>query len=321
MSRRTWIAFIAAVVVTVGVWTGAGGAAALTPVTFMLDWFPNPDHVPLYVALGKGYFTEESLRVTLQIPAGADDPLKLAAVGRVDVAVNYEPNVIVARAQGLPVRSIGLLIDQPLTTIMFLKSSGIRSPNDLKGRSVGFAVTGWANALVEQVMRNAGAPASSVKMVNVGFDLVPGLLAHKVDAVVGAYRNYERIQIELQGMPVGMFEPEKFGVPAFYELVLISNDDTVARRRAVLARFVQAVERGAAFTRSHPDEAFRLYVQADPKLNDTLNRRSFRATLPFYARSQQQTREKWEAFAGWMATHKVIPKPVPADQLYVNLAP
>lgn len=320
MGRRLWIAAIAAAVVTAGVGAGAGGAA-LTPVTLMLDWFPNPDHMPLYVALGNGYFSEEGLRVTLQIPAGTDDPLKLAAVGRVDVAVNYEPNVIVARAQGLPVRSIGVLIDRPLTTIMFLKSSGIRSPKDLVGRRVGFAVTGWAEELVEQVMRSAGAAKSSVKMINVGFDLVPGLLSHKVDAVVGAYRNYERIQIELQGQPVGMFEPEKYGVPTFYELVLISNDDMVTRHRAVLARFVRAVARGAAFTRSHADEAFRLYVHADPKLNDTLNQRSFRATLPFYVRSQQQRRETWEAFAQWLAVHKVIAHPVSVDALYTNVVP
>jgi putative hydroxymethylpyrimidine transport system substrate-binding protein len=324
-------AVAAAALLAAAVGTGAGfpgglpdgGAAPLRPVTFMLDWFPNPDHVPLYAALGEGYFTQAGLRVVLEVPAGTDDPLKLAAVGKVDVAVNYEPNVIIARAQGLPVRSIGLLIDRPLTTVMFLKSSGIRTPKDLVGRQVGFAVTGFADAMLDQVMRSDGASESNVKMVNVGFDLVPALLAHKVAAVVGAYRNYERIQLELQGQAVGMFEPEKYGVPTFYELVLITNDAAAGRRAEVLRRFVEAVDRGVTFTLAHPQEAFRLYVREahDPKLNDALNQRSFQASLPYYARNQHQSAEQWRGFSRWLAARKVIKTPVPADQLYTNLVP
>lgn len=331
MNGRIQVVTVAVAVVAVGVLIGAGslggvpagGAASLTPVTFMLDWFPNPDHVPLYAALGEGYFTQAGLRVTLQVPANTEDPLKLAAAGRVDAAVNYEPNVIIARAEGLPVRSIGLLVGQPLTTVMFLKSSGIRSPKDLVGRPVGFAVTGFSEAIVDEVMRSDGASISNLKMINVGFDLVPALLAHKVAAVVGAYRNYERIQLELQGQTVGMFEPEKYGVPAFYELVVVTNDKTAAARQAVLRRFVEAVGRGITFTEAHPQQAFADYVREahDPKLNDALNQKSFAATLPAYARSQRQSAAEWEEMSRWLVAHKVIKRPVPADQLYTNLVP
>ncbi len=312
---------IALVGVVAVIATAMPGTAAPSPVVFMLDWFPNPDHVPLYAAQGEGYFAQEGLRVAFQVPANPDDPLKLAAAGRVDVAVNYEPNVIMARAQGLPVRSIGVLIGEPLTTVMFLKSSGIRSPKDLVGRRVGFSVTGLEDALIDQIVRSDGAAESNLKMVNVSFDLVPALLTHKVDAVIGAYRNVERVQIELQGQAVGMFEPEKFGVPAFYELVLITSDTTLQRRRADLERFVRAVSKGLAFTLRHPDGAFARYVQAYPKLNDAFNRKSFAATQPYYARSQTQTRARWERFDAWLAAHSVIPRAVPADQLYTNLVP
>jgi len=135
---------------------------------------------------------------------------------------------------------------------MFLRSSGIHAPKDLVGRRVGFSVTGLEDALVDQIVRSDGAAESNLKMVNVSFNLVPALLTHKVDAVVGAYRNVERVQIELQGQAVGMFEPERYGVPAFYELVLITGDRQLAARRAELARFVRAVSRGIALTRRHP---------------------------------------------------------------------
>jgi len=320
MKRVGWMSGLLGVIAIIAAGM-PGTAAAPTSLVFMLDWFPNPDHVPLYAAQQEGYFSQEGVRVTLQVPANTDDPLKLAAAGRVDVAVNYEPNVILARAQGLPVRSIGVLIGQPLTTIMFLKSSGIRSPKDLVGRQVGFAVTGFADAMVDQVMRSAGASTTGIRMVNVGFDLVPALLSHKVDAVVGAYRNYERVQIELQGQPVAMFEPERYGVPMFYELVLITSDTALGRHREALQRFVRAVGRGIAFTVKNPDQAFAAYVRANPKmkLDDELNRKSFRVTLPTYARTETQARDRWETFDQWLATHKVIPKAVPVDDLYTNL--
>lgn len=320
MKRVGWTIGVLALAAMIGA-AIPGAAAAPAPVVFMLDWFPNPDHVPLYAAQGEGFFAQEGLRVTFQVPANPDDPLKLVAAGRADVAVNYEPNVIMARSQGLPVRSIGLLIDQPLTTVMFLQRSGIRSPKDLVGRRVGFSVTGLEDAFIDQIMHSDGAAQSNVKMVNVSFDLVPALLTHKVDAVVVAYRNVERIQIELQGQAVGMFEPEKYGVPTFYELVLISSDQRLARRRADLTRFVRAVARGIAFTREQPAAAFARYVRAYPKLNDAFNRKSFQATLPFYAHSQAQARARWETFDQWMVAHKVTPRAVPPDDLYTNLAP
>lgn len=311
---------LAAVLGAGPVWPGVAGAGTSgTPLVFMLDWFPNPDHVPLYAAIGAGYFTQAGLNVVLQVPANADDPLKLVAARRVDVAVNYESGVIFARSQGLPVRSIGLLVAQPLTTVMYLKRSGIRRPKDLVGRRVGFAVSGLEDAMIDQVLRSDGATKANVTLVNVGFDIVPTLLSRKVDAVIGAYRNVERVQIEMQGQPVGMFEPERYGVPTFYELVLIANDAALTTRRPALTRFVQAVGRGLALTEAHPDQAFRYYVALNPKLNDAFNRRSFDATLPAYARTQRQRRATWAAFDGWMAARKVIPTAVPPDQLYTNL--
>ena len=296
---------------------GAAGA----PLVFMLDWFPNPDHVPLYAAIGAGYFKQAGLNVTLQVPANADDPLKLVAARKVDVAVNYESGVIFARSQGLPVRSIGLVVSQPLTTVMFLKSSGIRRPRDLAGRRVGFAVSGLEDAMIDQILNSDGTTKAKVTLVNVGFDIVPALLSRKVDAVIGGYRNVERVQIEMQGQPVGMFEPEHYGVPAFYELVLIANDAALRSRRDDLARFVRAAARGLALTAAQPDQAFKYYVRLNPKLDDAFNRRSFEATRSAYARSQHQAPERWAGFSEWMAARKVIPIAVPADQLFTNLGP
>ena len=109
--------------------------------------------------------------------------------------------------------------------------------------------------------------------------------------------------------------------PATVELVLIASDTAIQARREALTRFVRAVARGLALTAAHPDQAFNYYIGLNPKLNDAFNRRSFQATLPAFAHSQQQRRERWAAFNAWMAAHKVIPSAVLPDRLYVNLAP
>jgi putative hydroxymethylpyrimidine transport system substrate-binding protein len=322
LKRRSLLAAAAGALLGAGASSATGPPAETSPraaLTFMLDWFPNPDHVPLYAAMRAGYFDGAGLRLNLEVPSNADDPLKLVAAGKVDVAVNYESNVILARSQGLPVRSIGVLVSQPLTTVMFLKRSGIRRPRDLAGRRVGFAVSGLEDALLDQVLNSDGATRASVTLVNVGFDLVPALLSGKVDAVVGAYRNVERVQIEMQGQAVGMFEPERYGVPPFYELIFIASDSSLARRREALTRFVGAAARGLTLTAGRPEEAFKHYVALNPTLNDAFNHRSFEATRPVFARSQRQQRNRWAAFDQWMASRHVIPAAVPAEQLYANL--
>lgn len=296
-------------------WQTTGAAK---PVTLMLDWFPNPNHVPIYVALNKTFFQREGLQVKLQVPADPNDPLKLVAAGKVDFAVSYQPNVIIARAQGLPVRSVGVLVEHPLTTIMFLTESGIRTPADLKGKKIGYSVAGFEEAILGTLVQRQGLKPSDYTLINVNFNLVPALLSRKVDAVVGAYRNFEKIQLELQGKKVGIFPPEQFGVPDFYELIIITSDQFAQRHPDLVRAFEKALGGAIAFTIAQPEAASKVFFAAQPKLRDELNRRAYRATLPVYARTQVQSKEKWAIFQEFMATHRVISKAAPVEQLFTN---
>ena len=103
------------------------GAAAET-LTLMLDWFPNVDHLPVYVARHRGLFEKEGLEVRILSPSETSDALKLAAAGKVDLAVSYAPQTVIAAAGGLEVVAVGRLIGHPLTTLLFLRGKGIEKP-------------------------------------------------------------------------------------------------------------------------------------------------------------------------------------------------
>ncbi len=291
-------------------------AVSLTPLKVMLDWFPNADHVPLYVAQQKGFFEDEGLQVEFQVPANPADPLKLTAAGKVDVAINYQPEVIIARSEGLDVVSIGVLVEHPLTTILFLKDSGIQSPKDLEGKKIGFAVPH-----LQEILFRAFADYNGIQkyeLINVGFNITPSLLTHKVDAVIGAYRNYEKNELELEGKPAGFFALEENGIPDFYELVFITNSKTLNAKKSVLQGFLRAVQRAIDFCRTHPEEALQLYFQANPDVRKDLDRKAFEDTLPLYAHQQVQDAEIWKRFTDFAVQYKLVERR-PEGPFYVNL--
>jgi putative hydroxymethylpyrimidine transport system substrate-binding protein len=265
-------------------WGSKGfGQGPPTSVSLMLDWFPNADHVPVYVARDKGFFAKRGLDVEILVPANPNDPPKLVAVGTVNFGISYQPSVTVARSQELPIKAIGVLVEHPLSTITFLKESGIKTPADLKGKMVGYSTAPTEVILFEAVAQSAGLTRNDYELINIGFNLTPSLLTGKVDAVVGAYWNYEINELALEGKEAGFFPVEKHGVPDYYELVFIANDGILKKRREVATRFITAIDGAIHFTKRHPEEALQVYFRANPNVRKDLDGRAFRDTLPVFA--------------------------------------
>lgn len=290
-----------------------------TKVTLMLDWFPNADHVPLYVAQQKGIFKQHGLDVELLAPADPSDPLKLVAAGKYPFAVNYQPSVTIARSQGLPVKAIGVLVEHPLNTISFLKESGIKTPSDLKGKTIGYAVGPLDVVLFETIARNAGLQKEDYELINIGFNITPSLLSGKIDAVIGAYWNYEINELALEGKDAGYFPLEEHGVPDFYELVFISNDTFLKQHPETVKRLMTAMRQAIQFTKDHPDDALAAYFKANPDVRKALDEKAFRATLPVFATTQTQSAAKWTTFAEFALKAGLIEKPVVASELFQNV--
>ena len=293
-------------------------APAAEKMTVILDWFVNPDHAPLIVAREKGFFAEAGLEVELIAPADPNDPPKLVAAGKADLAVSYQPQLHVQVAEGLPLTRIATIVATPLNALVVLADGPVAGIADLKGRTVGFSVGGFEDALLAAMLSSAGLGLGDVTLVNVNFSLSPALISGQVDAVIGAYRNFELNQMDLVGKPGRAFYPEELGVPAYDELILVANNKTLGAPR--LRRFVDALERGVQFLINHPDDSWRLFVKAYADLDDELNRRAWRDTLPRFAlRPAALDSARYRRFARFLKDQKLIENIPPLGTYAVEL--
>lgn len=287
-------------------------AAAADKLTVLLDWYVNPDHAPLIIAKEKGYFDAHGLNVTLVPPADPAAPPRLVAAGQAEVAVSYQPNLYLSVKEGLPLVRFGTLVSTPLTALVALKDGPIKKIADLKGKTVGYSVAGLEDALLGTMLVDAGLKPGDVTMVNVNFALSPALVAGKVDAVIGAYRNFELTQIKLEGKEGTAFFPEEHGVPPFDELIYVTHKDLIADAR--LKKFLAAVEEATIFILNHPDEAWGVFVKANPKLDDELNKTAWADTLRRFAHAPAALDAgRYERFAQFMKGHGLIDKVEPVE--------
>ncbi|SCZ44600.1 putative hydroxymethylpyrimidine transport system substrate-binding protein [Afifella marina DSM 2698] len=294
----------------------ASPAAAADHLTVLLDWFVNPDHAPLVVAQEKGYFAEEDLDVEMIPPADPSAPPRLVAAGEGDVAISYQPNLYLQIAEGLPLARFGTLVETPLNSLVVLEDSDVTTLADLKGKTVGFSVGGFEDVLLKMMLEESGVSLDDVDLVNVNFALSPALLADRVDAVIGAFRNVELNQLDIEGKPGRAFYPEEHGVPPYDELIFIARSDKLDDDR--LPRFLKAIEHATLYLTNHPEEALEIFTKAHPDLGDELNRRAFMDTVARFSKSPGAfDAGRYQRFAEFMKDQGLI-ETVPELESYAQ---
>lgn len=287
-------------------------APAAKPFTVMLDWFPNADHAPLYAAIAHGDFRAAGLEVHPVEPPETAEPLKLLAAGKIDMAISYEPELLLARDQGLKLVSIGALVQRPLTSIIALPGQHVRSVADLAGKRVGTAGLSYQAAELRSALQAAGVSPSATREADVGFNLVPAMLSGKVAATLGGFWNYEAIQLRLLRRHPIVIPIDSAGVPSYDELVLVVREDEARRRGQELRAFMQALTRGEREVRADPQAAAALVVGANPSLEPKLQLESIRQTLPAATPADPshpygwQEPTAWASFGAWMHAHGLL---------------
>lgn len=259
----------------------AAPAFATDKLTIILDWFVNPDHGPIILAEELGYFAEQDLEVEVIPPADPSTPPKLVAAGQADLAVSYQPQLHLQVAEGLPLVRVGTLVSTPLQCLVVLADGPVKSIADLKGRKVGFAVAGVQEVLLEQLIAQVGLTMDDIEAVNVNWSISPSLMAGQVDGVIGAFRNFELNQMEIEGVEGRCFYLEEEGLPPYDELIYVANPDRMDAD--MIARFLAATEKATQFIVNNPEKSWEIFAATSTELQDELNERAWADTLPRFA--------------------------------------
>ena len=287
----------------------------LRELTVVLDWYPNALHAFLYQAEKAGYFAEEGLTVNIQPPAGVNDAMSMVAAGKADIGLYYQQDVIQARVQqDVPIKSIAAVVQTPLNIVLSLKDENITKPEDLVGKTVGYAGTELSEALIRSVMKNSGADPSDVTMVDVGFELMASMTTGNVDATIGCLVNHEVPQMEKEGFAVNYFFPDDFGVPKYYEGIFLASDEMIANEPEVLAGFLRACAKGFDDFQSNTDEVLQVLLdnqdEANFALDPEVEKQSCETLLPLMETADapflSQTEACWQANINWMYDEGLI---------------
>ncbi|KGM89765.1 ABC-type nitrate/sulfonate/bicarbonate transport system, periplasmic component [Roseovarius mucosus DSM 17069] len=296
----------------------ASPAMAQDKMTLILDWFINPDHGPIIVAEELGYFQEAGLEVEVIAPADPSDPPKMVAAGQADLAISYQPQLHMQIENGLPLRRVGTLVATPLNCLLVLADGPIKSTADLKGRKIGFSVAGVEEVLLSTILGQHGHSLSDIELVSVNWSLSPSLMSGQVDAVIGAYRNFELNQMEIEGVPGRCFYIEEEGVPAYDELIYVANPDTM--NTDMIRRFLHATERATQYIMNHPQESWEIFAGTSPELQDELNEKAWVDTFPRFAtRPAALDHARYKRFEQFLLDTGMIENATPVSGLAMDL--
>ena len=295
-------------------------AVAADKMTLLLDWFVNPDHGPVIVADELGYFAEQNLEVEIVAPADPSAPPKLVAAGQADLAISYQPQLHLQIHEGLPLRRVGTLVATPLNCLLTLEEGPIQSIADLKGKKIGFSVAGVEEAVLKAVLGNHGVALEDVEMVNVNFSLSPALMSGQVDAVIGAFRNFELNQMDIEGVAGRCYYIEEEGVPAYDELIYVANPERMDADK--ITRFLLATEKATQYIVNNPEKSWEIFSATAKELQDELNARAWVDTLPRFAlRPMGLDSGRYARFEQWLADSGLIDSVNPVEMIAIEVMP
>jgi putative hydroxymethylpyrimidine transport system substrate-binding protein len=282
----------------------------------MLDWTANADHAPLYAAQAEGYFKQAGLTVDITPATDPTIPLRALQAGKTDLAISYEPELLLARDKGADLVAVGALVQKPLTSIMSLASKNIRRPANLDGKTVGTAGIPYQSAYLRTIADHAGVDPKRVHQVDVGFNLVPAMLSGRVDATLGAFWNYEGVQLAREGKRVHVIRMDRAGVPTYDELIFVARADSLRGQGGErVRRFLVAVARGAEAVRKNPRAGVTPLVKANRGLDVGLQIAAVRATRSVFFPSDSskpfgwQDPTAWAAYSRWMVANHLVKRP------------
>ena len=295
-----------------------------TKVKLALDWYPNANHTGLYIALEKGYFKDENIDLEIYTPSDPSTVLQTVGAGQDDFGISYQPDLILAKSKNIPVKSVLAFVQHPLNIIMTLKESNIIRPSDLKGKKIAYPGIPLNENLLDTLLKADGLEGKQeVELINTGYDLVPPLIGKTVDACLGCYLSHETIMAENEGYPVNVMRMEKWGVPDYYELVLVASDEMVTDNKDLIERMIRAISKGYNDAVSDPKAGIdNLIKSTNGEIDQAIEYPGAELLAPLWVDSTGkfgvQTEEKWAVFSQWLFDTDQITTIPETNSLFTN---
>ncbi|HXS33697.1 MAG TPA: ABC transporter substrate-binding protein [Solirubrobacterales bacterium] len=294
------------------------------PLSLTLDFYPNPDHAGIYMAQKLGYFEEAGLDVDVHTPSDPAAPIKLLAAGQTDLAISYEPEVLLAKERGLDVLAVGALVNRPLTSMIWLKKSGIKGVGGLRGKTIATAGIPYQDAYLKTILGRANLSLADINVVNVGFGLLPAILGGRAEAMLGGFSNVEGVDLRLRGSDPVITPVDQLGVPSYNELVLVAQRKRLEEDSQQIRLFIAALARGTAAAAKNPAAATKALLEANPDLDPKLTKAEVAATLPLLNPPLNghpygyMDPAAWTRFTGWMRDNGLISALPPTASVLSN---
>ncbi len=295
-----------------------------TKVKLALDWYPNANHTGLYIALEKGYFKDENIDIEIYTPSDPSTVLQTVGAGQDDFGISYQPDLILAKSKNIPVKSVLAFVQHPLNIIMTLKESNITRPSDLKGKKIAYPGIPLNENLLDTLLKADGLQGKQeIELINTGYDLVPPLIGKTVDACLGCYLSHETIMAENEGFPVNVMRMEQWGVPDYYELVLVASDEMVANNKDLVKRMTRAISKGYNDAISDPEKGIDNLIKAtNEEIDEAIEYPGVELLAPLWVDKSgkfgTQAENKWAVFAKWLYDTDQITSVPDVNDLFTN---
>ena len=269
----------------------------LIDISLALDWYPNSNHAGIYYGIDNGYFEENDINVDVYTPSDPASILQTVASGRDEFGISYQPDLLLARSEGIPVVAVHSIVKTPLNSIMTLGDSGIDNPSKLKNKTIGYPGIPLNIGILSSILEEQDLTIDDVELVDVGFDLVPALLSERVDAIIGAFWSHESILIELEGREVNILKFEEWGIPKYHELVLVTSEEYFKNNEEIVEKFVDAFSRGYKKSIENNYKSMEALIAAFPEVNIELETQGIKLLSPLWQESfDSDGMDSWNKF-------------------------
>lgn len=294
----------------------------LKEVSIILDWYPNAVHSFLYTAVEKGYFKDEGIKLNIIYPSSPSDSLTLPAAKKADIGISYLNSVIMARAnENVPIKSFGAILQRSVNTVISLKEKNITSPKDFQNKIAGTSGGILSETYLKSMMISQNLDPNSLKITDVGFELLTSMITNQVDFTIGNMINHEVPVIKEKGIDINYFLIDNFGIPQAYELILVANDELLNQNKDTYTKVLKAMQKGFEDVKNNPSESLNLLLSKQAvdqfPLSETVERESLEILLPIMETLQNkfltQTKKVWENNVNWLYENGIIQKKLPAE--------